>query len=85
MIFSIDGRPIGVGHPPYVIAELSANHNGSIERALQTVKGAHSSGAHALFYHRVDQLICDQNGMSSSKSVSSDNVGTLSIDMPAGA
>ena len=32
-MFSINGRNIGVEEPPYIIAELSANHNGSIENA----------------------------------------------------
>ena len=48
MKFSIDGRSIGVDHPPYVIAELSANHNGSIDRALETVDAAHRCGVHAI-------------------------------------
>jgi len=33
-IFSIVGRAIGPGQPPYMIAELSGNHNGDIARAL---------------------------------------------------
>ena len=37
---TIAGRLIGVTEPPYVIAELSANHNGSLERALQTIAEA---------------------------------------------
>lgn len=48
MTFSINGRKIGKDQPPYIIAELSANHNGSIERALETIKSAHDSGAHAI-------------------------------------
>jgi len=48
MVIDINGRFIGHGHPPYIIAELSANHNGNIERAFQTIKAAHESGAHAI-------------------------------------
>jgi len=45
---SIDNRLIGPSHPPYIIAELSANHNGSLERALQTIDEAHRCGASAI-------------------------------------
>ena len=48
MTFSINGRPIGPNHPPCIIAELSANHNGSLERALQTIDAAHQAGADAI-------------------------------------
>jgi len=44
----IQDRPIGPDHPPYIIAELSANHNGSLERALQTIDVAHRCGADAI-------------------------------------
>jgi N-acetylneuraminate synthase len=44
----IDGRTIGGQRPPYIVAELSANHNGSIERALDTIASAKSSGANAI-------------------------------------
>lgn len=44
----INGSPIGVGHAPYVIAELSANHNGSLQRALDTISEAKTRGADAI-------------------------------------
>jgi N-acetylneuraminate synthase len=44
----IAGRRIGRTHPPFVIAEMSGNHNQSLERALQIVDAAARAGAHAL-------------------------------------
>lgn len=48
MTFKIDGRIIGPDQPPYIIAELSANHNGSIERAFETIDAAKRCGADAI-------------------------------------
>jgi pseudaminic acid synthase len=48
MTFKIDGRVIGPDQPPYIIAELSANHNGSIERAFETIHVAKRCGADAV-------------------------------------
>jgi N-acetylneuraminate synthase len=47
-MLTIAGRPIGTGHAPFVIAEMSGNHNQSLERALQIVEAAAKAGAHAL-------------------------------------
>lgn len=47
-MFEIARRPIGQDHPPFVIAEMSGNHNHSLERALAIVDVAAASGAHAL-------------------------------------
>lgn len=44
----IAGRPIGPDHAPYIIAELSANHNGDIERAFKTIEMAKAQGADAI-------------------------------------
>ena len=46
--FEIAGRPIGIAYPPYVIAELSANHNGKLETALRIVEEAKKAGADAV-------------------------------------
>lgn len=46
--FSIEGREIGPSSPPYIIAELSANHNGSLDRALQTIEVAAKMGVEAV-------------------------------------
>lgn len=48
MNFNIAGRPIGFGCPPYVIAEMSANHNGKIESAFRIIEEAHAAGADAV-------------------------------------
>ncbi|MBH3359063.1 pseudaminic acid synthase [Pseudomonas guariconensis] len=48
MFVEIDGKKIGRGYAPYIIAELSANHNGSIERAFDTIKAAYEAGASAI-------------------------------------
>ena len=44
----IAGRKIGLAHPPFIIAEMSGNHNQSLDRALAIVDAAAKSGAHAL-------------------------------------
>lgn len=46
--FRIGDRPIGPAHPPFVIAEMSGNHNQSLDRALAIVDAAAATGAHAL-------------------------------------
>lgn len=46
--FTIAGRPIGLDAAPFVIAEMSGNHNQSLERALEIVEAAARSGAHGL-------------------------------------
>jgi pseudaminic acid synthase len=45
---SIDGRKIGLTQPPYVIAEMSANHNGKIETAMSIIEQAKKAGADAI-------------------------------------
>lgn len=44
----INGRDIGIDFPPYIIAELSANHNGSLETALKIIEQAKLCGADAV-------------------------------------
>lgn len=44
----IAGRRIGAGSPPYVIAEVSANHNGSLDTALRMIEVARDAGADAV-------------------------------------
>ena len=47
-MFKINEREIGRDSPPYIVAELSANHNGSIEVAKETILEAKKSGADAV-------------------------------------
>lgn len=48
MAINIGGINIGANHPPFIIAEMSGNHNQSLERALEIVEATARSGAHAL-------------------------------------
>lgn len=43
----IDGRDIGFNYAPYVIAEISANHNGKLETAMRIIEEAKKAGADA--------------------------------------
>lgn len=45
---TIGKRLIGSYHQPFIIAEMSGNHNQSLQRALEIVEAAAKSGAHAL-------------------------------------
>ena len=36
--FCINGRPIGSTNSPYIVAEMSANHNGELDRAIKLIE-----------------------------------------------
>jgi N-acetylneuraminate synthase len=63
-VISIAGRAIGAGRPPFVIAEMSGNHNGSLRQALAIVDAVADSGAHALKLqtYRPDTITIDADG-----------------------
>jgi N-acetylneuraminate synthase len=47
-MITINNKKIGIGQLPFIIAEMSGNHNQSLERALEIVEAAAKTGAHAL-------------------------------------
>ncbi len=62
--FEIAGRRIGESQPPYVIAEISANHNGRFERAVEILEACAAAGADAvkLQTYRPDTITIDHDG-----------------------
>ena len=59
----INGREISGSQPPYIIAELSANHNGHLETALRIIEEAVKAGADAvkLQTYRPDTITLDSD------------------------
>ena len=59
----IAGRAIGPDHPPYVIAELSGNHNGDLGQALRIIDAAVEAGADAVKIqtYRPDTITLDSD------------------------
>lgn len=61
---NINGRAIGPSHSPYLIAELSGNHNGDFDRAIALISAAKKSGASAvkLQTYTADTITMDHDG-----------------------
>ncbi|MGI9465338.1 MAG: pseudaminic acid synthase, partial [Aestuariivirgaceae bacterium] len=64
MTLRIGDQPIGTEHPPFIIAEMSGNHNQSLDRALDIVDAAAKAGAQAikLQTYTADTITLDVRG-----------------------
>ena len=62
--FEIAGRAIGPGQPPYLIAELSGNHMGRLDLALELLQAAKDAGADAVKIqtYTADSITIDHDG-----------------------
>lgn len=61
----IEGRPIGAGHPCFIIAEVGVNHNGDIDTALAMVDAIADAGADCAKFqtYSTEQVITDPNAI----------------------
>jgi len=62
-VIKIGNCSIGLGYPPFIVAEMSGNHNQSLEKALDIVTAASEAGVHAvkLQTYTADTITIDSN------------------------
>ena len=56
-MIQIDNITIGPGKPVFIVAELSANHNGSLKNAIDTIKAAKRAGADAIKFQTIEDAV----------------------------
>ena len=66
MVIEINRRKIGKEYPPYIIAEMSANHNGDLERAMRIISMAKKKGADAI---KIQTYTADSMTLNSKKKI----------------
>jgi N-acetylneuraminate synthase len=54
----IAGRPVGEGHPVFVIAEIGINHNGDLDMAKRLVEAAAAAGCDAVKFQKRTPMLC---------------------------
>jgi len=61
-VLQIDGRPIGPGHPSYIVAEIGINHNGDLDLARKSIDAAKAAGADAVKFqnYRTEDFLSDR-------------------------
>jgi N-acetylneuraminate synthase len=62
--FSIAGRPVGPDAPPYIVAEMSGNHNGDLDRSFRIIRAIADAGADAVKIqtYTADTITIDHDG-----------------------
>ena len=62
MVIKLGNVEVGLSCPPYFIADIAANHDGQLDRALKLIELAKESGAHAAKFQnfQADKIVCDR-------------------------